>query len=63
LLKNRELMNKQAHTLLRQGIALDQKLWGGWLGEYHKALRVTAERHAVSVRSDPHRRVRDDKGN
>jgi hypothetical protein len=53
LLKNRGLMNKQAHTLLRQGIALDQKLWGGWLGEHHKALRVTAERHAVSGKERP----------
>ncbi|HKC92690.1 MAG TPA: DUF3363 domain-containing protein, partial [Nitrospira sp.] len=53
LLKNRGLMNKQAHTLLRQGIALDQDLWGGWLGEYHKALRVTAERHAVSDKERP----------
>jgi hypothetical protein len=47
LLKNRGLMSKQAHTLLSRGIALDQNLWGGWLGQYHKALRVTAERHAV----------------
>src|SRR5215469_99444 len=53
LLKNRGLMNKQAHTLLRQGIALDQDLWGGWLGEYHKALRVTAERHAGLGQESP----------
>ena len=47
LLANRGLMNKQAHTLLRQGITLDQDLWGGWLGQYHQALRVTAERQAL----------------
>ena len=48
LLKNRGLMNKQALTLLRQGITLDKDLWGGWLGQYHKALRVTLERPALS---------------
>jgi hypothetical protein len=53
LLKNRGLMSKQAHTLLSQGIALDQNLWGGWLGQYHKALRVTAERHAVLGQESP----------
>jgi type IV secretory pathway VirD2 relaxase len=47
LLTNRGLMNKQAQTLLRQGITLDQDLWGGWLGQYHKALRGTAERQAL----------------
>jgi len=48
LLKNRGLMNKQALTLLRQGITLDKDLWGGWLGQYHKALRVALERPALS---------------
>jgi hypothetical protein len=48
LLANRGLMNKQALTLLRRGIALDKDLWGGWLGQYHKALRVTLERPALS---------------
>ena len=53
LLKNRGLMNKQAHTLLRQGIALDQDLWGGWLGQYHRALRVMVERQALSGKERP----------
>jgi type IV secretory pathway VirD2 relaxase len=53
LLKNRGLMNKQALTLLRQGITLDKDLWGGWLGQYHKALRVRAERHAVLGQESP----------
>jgi type IV secretory pathway VirD2 relaxase len=53
LLKNRALMNKQAQTLLRQGIAVDQGLWGGWLGQYHKALRVVVERQALSGRERP----------
>jgi len=53
LLKNRGLMNKQANTLLRQGIALDQGLWGGWLGEFHKALRVAAERQVLSGKERP----------
>jgi type IV secretory pathway VirD2 relaxase len=53
LLKNCELMNKQAHTLLRQRIALDQDPWGGWLGEFHKALRVTAERQVLSGKERP----------
>jgi type IV secretory pathway VirD2 relaxase len=53
LLKNRGLMNKQAQTLLRQGIAVDQDLWGGWLGQYHKALRVTVERQALSGKERP----------
>jgi hypothetical protein len=53
LLANRGLMEKQAHTLLRQGITLDQDLWGGWLGQYHKALRVTVERQALSGKERP----------
>jgi type IV secretory pathway VirD2 relaxase len=44
LLANRGLMNKQAHALLRQGITVDQGLWGGWLGQYHKTIRGTVER-------------------
>jgi hypothetical protein len=48
LLKNRRLMSKQAQTLLRQGITLDQDLWGGWLGQYQQALRVTVERQGPS---------------
>jgi type IV secretory pathway VirD2 relaxase len=48
LLKNRRLMNMEAQRLLRQGITLDKDLWGGWLGQYHKALRVTVERQALS---------------
>jgi hypothetical protein len=48
LLKNRALMNKQAQTLLRQGITFHQDMWGGWLGQYHNAVRVTAERQALS---------------
>ena len=47
LLANRSFINKQARTLLRQGIALDQGLWGGWLGQYHKAIRGTVERQAL----------------
>lgn len=53
LLANHGLMNKQAHTLLRQGTIFDQGLWGGWLGRYHKALRITAERYAVSGKERP----------
>lgn len=53
LLTDRGLMNKQAQTLLRQGITLDQDLWGGWLGQYHKALRITVERQALSGRERP----------
>jgi len=47
LLANRAFMNKQAQTLLRQGITPEKGLWGNWLGQYHKALRVTAERQAL----------------
>jgi hypothetical protein len=53
LLANRGLMNKQSQTLLRQGITLDQDLWGGWLGQYHKALRITVERQALSGKERP----------
>jgi type IV secretory pathway VirD2 relaxase len=53
LLANRGLMNKQAQTLLRQGITLDQNLWGGWLGQYHKALRITVERQVLSGKERP----------
>jgi hypothetical protein len=53
LLANRGLMDKQAQTLLRQGITLDQDLWGSWLGQYNKALRITVERQALSGRERP----------
>jgi hypothetical protein len=52
-LTNRGLMNKQTQTLLRQGITLDQDLWGGWLGQYHKALRATVERQVPSGKERP----------
>jgi type IV secretory pathway VirD2 relaxase len=48
LLANRTFMNTQAKTLLRQGIAMDHDLLGGWLGQYHKVLRTTIERQAIS---------------
>ena len=48
LLKDRGLMNKQAQTLPRQGITPDKSVWGGWLGQYHQALRDTVERQALS---------------
>jgi hypothetical protein len=47
LLANPALMNKQAQTLLRQGGTPDQGPWGGWLGQYHNALRVTVERQVL----------------
>ena len=53
LLANRGLMNKQAHTLQREGITLDQGLWGGWLGQYHKAIRGAVERRALSAKERP----------
>jgi hypothetical protein len=48
LLANQAFMNKQSKTLFRQGIAIEEGLWSGWLGQYHKALRVTTEAQAVS---------------
>jgi type IV secretory pathway VirD2 relaxase len=48
LLANRTFMNTQARTLLRQGIAMDHNLLGGWLGQYHKVLRTTIERQGIS---------------
>jgi len=48
LLTNRGLMSKQTQTLLSQGITFGEDLWGGWLGQYHQALRGTAERLALS---------------
>lgn len=53
LLANPALMNKQAQTLLRQGTTPDQGLWGGWLGQYHKALRVTVERQVLPDKDRP----------
>jgi len=38
---------------LRQGITLDQDLWGGWLGQYLKALLITVERQALSGKERP----------
>jgi type IV secretory pathway VirD2 relaxase len=52
-LANRRRMNTQAQTLLGQGITPDQDRWGGWLGQYHKALRVTVERQALSDKERP----------
>jgi hypothetical protein len=56
-------MNKQAHTLLRRGIALDQDLWvvGSESTTKHFASRLKGMR--FRVRREPHRRVQDDKGN
>jgi hypothetical protein len=48
LLANRAFMNGQAQTVLTQGIAMDQNLWGGWLGQYHNAIRVSIASRAVS---------------
>jgi len=48
LLANQAFMNRQSKTLLRQGIAMDHNLLGGWLGRYHKVLRTTIERQAIS---------------
>src|SRR5215469_6394890 len=53
LLKNRTLMSKQAQTLRRQGITVDQDLWGGWLGQYHQALRGRIERQALPGKERP----------
>jgi type IV secretory pathway VirD2 relaxase len=53
LLANPALMNKQAQTLLRQGVKPDQGLWGGWLGQYHKALRDTVERQLLPGKEKP----------
>ena len=48
LVANQAFMNKQSKALFRQGIAIEDGLWGGWLGQYHKALRITTEAQAVS---------------
>lgn len=48
LLANQAFMNRQSRTFPRQDITLDQDLWGGRLGRYHKALRITTEAQAVS---------------
>jgi type IV secretory pathway VirD2 relaxase len=53
LLTNPALMNKQAQTLLRHGTTPDQGLWGGWLGQYQKALRVTVERQVLRGKEGP----------
>jgi len=53
LLANRGLMNRQVQSLLRQDITLDQNLWGGWLGQYHKALRVAVESQGLSGKERP----------
>jgi hypothetical protein len=53
LLANPALMNKQAQTLLGQSTTPDQGLWGGWLGQYHKALRVTVERQVLPDKDRP----------
>jgi len=54
--KNRRLMNKQARTLLRRGITLGPNLWGGWLGQYHNALRVAVEKQTLSGMERPARK-------
>jgi type IV secretory pathway VirD2 relaxase len=53
LLTNRGLMKKQTQTLLRQGTTLKQDMWGGWLGQYHQALRGTVERQALFGKERP----------
>ena len=63
LLTNRGLMSKQTQTLLSQGITFGEDLWGGWLGQYHQALRGTAERLALSSKERLAQRVVDGRGN
>jgi type IV secretory pathway VirD2 relaxase len=53
LLAKQAFMNKQSKTLLGHGIAMDQNQWGGWLGQYHKALRITIERQVLSGKERP----------
>ena len=56
LLANQAFMNRQSKTLLRQGIAMDEGLWGGWLGQYHATLRASLEKETVSVMARRSRR-------
>lgn len=53
LLADRAFMNKQSKTPLRQAIATNENLWGGWLGQYHKTLRVADERQTLSRKERP----------
>ena len=57
LLANRVFMNKQSKTPFSHGNTMNEGLWGGWLGQYHKALRITAERQAL-LGKERHRQKR-----
>ena len=42
LLKNPHHLSETAHELLKRGITPTEDGWGGWLGRYQTALRITA---------------------
>jgi hypothetical protein len=43
VLKNRPHLEQKARMLLATGVVLGHQEWGGWLGQYHTALRRTQE--------------------
>src|SRR5579884_1672423 len=42
LLKNRRYFQRQAQQLLKQGILPNEDGWGGWLGQYQRAVKQAA---------------------
>ena len=56
LLSDRRFVNRQAQTFLTRGSAVDLNPWGGWLGQYHKALHLTAKERVISGKETPARK-------
>ena len=51
LLENRASFKKQAQMALVRSIVVDQRPWGGWLGQYHETLRRSVERESGREKS------------
>jgi hypothetical protein len=55
LLLKRLHISDTARQLLKRGVMPTEDGWGGWLGRYQKAIRVTAERLQEQQRQDVER--------
>jgi hypothetical protein len=62
LLLKRLHISDTARQLLKRGVMPTQDGWGGWLGRYQKAIRVTAERLQVQQRQDMERQSERGRG-
>ena len=62
LLLKRLHISDTARQLLKRGVIPTEDGWGGWLGRYQKAIRVTAERLQEQQRQDVERQSERGRG-